>query len=68
MFDLKKRVILITYLGLIPFYFNTLVDFFGLENLLHQKFNLKQIHTDRTDDIKMVKYLWNFFYDNSKEI
>ncbi len=44
MFDLKKRVILITYLGLIPFYFNTLVDFFGLENLLHQKFNLKEIH------------------------
>jgi hypothetical protein len=29
---------------------------------------LKQQHGDRTNDIKMVKYLWNFFYDNSKEI
>jgi len=34
----------------------------------HYNIRLKQIHTDRTDDIKMVKYLWDFFYENSKEI
>ena len=32
----------------------------------HYNIRLKQIHTNRSNDIKMVKYLWNFFYDNSK--
>ena len=27
---------------------------------------LKQLHGDRTNDIKMIKYLWKFFYDHSK--
>ena len=27
---------------------------------------LKQLHGDRSNDIKMVKYLWKFFYDHSK--
>ena len=27
---------------------------------------LKQDNIDRTNDIKMVKYLWNFFYEDSK--
>ena len=32
----------------------------------HYNIRLKQIHTNRSNDIKMVKYLWNFFYDNYK--
>jgi len=32
----------------------------------HYNIRLKQNHRDRTNDIKMVKYLWKFFYEDSK--
>ena len=32
----------------------------------HYNIRLKQNELDRTNDIKMVKYLWNFFYEDSK--
>ena len=32
----------------------------------HYNIRLKQSHEDRTNDIKMVKYLWKFFYEDSK--
>ena len=44
MSDIKKRIILITYLGLIPFYFPFLIQLLGLKFSLDKIMNFEELH------------------------